>query len=103
MDAEGTIEEFCRRFGIPHEFGDRLRPLIERALSSPAEKRQRLLDLVERSFAEEARRRSSALSPRDLAPEEWSLLKTIALVLHAWNPPLWLRLWEEAHRRTQSS
>ncbi len=102
MEAERLIEELCLRFGICREFGDRLKPLVEIAVAASKEKRERLLGVVERSFAEEARRRSATLSPSDLPPQEWSLLKAIASVLHGWEPPLWLRLWEESHRRAQS-
>ena len=99
MEPSKKIAELCRKYGIPPEFGARLRPLLERANESPPEKRQRLLDLVERSFAEEARRLRRLLSPQDLAPEDFGLIKTVAGVLHAWEPPVWLRLWEEAQRR----
>jgi hypothetical protein len=103
MEAERLIEELCVRFGIERDFGDRLRPLAEIALTASAEKRERLLGVVERSFAEEARRRSATLRPRDLPPRDWKLVRTVATALHTWEPPLWLRLWEESRRRERSS
>ena len=99
MDPNRTITELCRKYGVPREFGKRLLPLLERARAAPRAKRRRLTELVERSFAEEARRLLALPSPRDLQPEEWGVVKTVAGVLHAWDPPIWLRLWGQGRRR----
>jgi hypothetical protein len=103
MEAARLIEVLCLRYGIGRDFGDRLVPLAEIALSAPPEKRERLLEVLERSFAEEERRRTAALRPRDLPPPDFAVVRAVATALHAWNPPLWLRLWEESRRRAQSS
>ena len=39
------------------------------------------------------------MSPRDLPPQDWDVVKTVAAVLHGWKPPVWLRVWEETQRR----
>ena len=90
-DPAKKIDELCRKHGVPKEFGARLRPLLERAHDASPEKRQRLVELVERSFEEEGRRVRRLLAPADLAPEDFALIKTLAAVLHAWHPPMWLR------------
>jgi len=104
MDVNQTIEELCATYGVPRAFGERVRPLIERAFEVPPPKRDRLLQLVERSFAEEAR-----LSPRTppmksrLTPQEISTLKTVAGILHGWSPPVWLSVWEQHLRGDDAS
>ena len=99
MDPAQRIADLCRRYGVSSDFGNRLTPLVARACESPPEKRRRLLDVVERSFAEEARRQKGRPSVRDLPPEDRKMISTVASVLHGWNPPTWLRLWEECRRR----
>ena len=103
MEPQKKINELCRKHGVSPAFGNRLRPLLEKAVVSPPEKRQRLIELVERSFEEEGRRVRRLLAPADLPPEEFDLIKTVAGALHSWDPPLWLRLWEEAQRRGRSA
>ncbi len=99
MDPNRTITELCRKYGVPREFGKRMLPLLERARNASSAKRRRLVELVERSFAEEARRLLELPSPRDFQPDEWGVIKTVAGVLHAWDPPIWLRLWGQGRRR----
>lgn len=100
MEFPHTIADLCRKYGVSTEFGNRLRPLFERARESQPEKQRRLLEIIERSFAEEARRNKARMKPQDLAPEEFGLVRAVARALHAWDPPLWLRLWQEAQRRS---
>ena len=99
MNPHRFIEEHCRRYGVPLEFGKRLTPLVERANSSPAEKKARILDLVTRSFEQEARRAEDRQEPtppsRRLSPGERKILLTVASILHAWSPPGWLEQWGE--------
>ena len=102
MNPHRFIEDLCRRYGVSHEFGKRLTPLVERANSSPAEKKARILDLVTRSFEQEARRAEEqggpAPPPRPLSPEERKILLTVASILHAWSPPGWLEQWGEGRQ-----
>ena len=39
------------------------------------------------------------MSPRELPPQDWDVVKTVAAVLHEWKPPVWLRVWEQTQRR----
>ena len=94
MDASSIIDELCRRFGVSPKFGNRLRPLIERAQVVPAESSRRIMDLVERSFAEEARRaREEEAERRANGQRERRVLSAVAAILHGWDPPEWLRDW----------
>ena len=93
MSPNDKIDELCRRHDVSASFGRRLLPLVRRALSSPEEKRERLLDLIERSFAEEARRKRAA-HQRGLSEKERELLRTVAGILHPWEPPKWMTRWK---------
>jgi hypothetical protein len=93
VDIDAHIEELCGTYGVSRAFGERLRPLLLRAMKSTAEKRARLLQLVERSFAEEAARPPTTMTPSDLPQDELAALRTVAGVLHSWNPPVWLKMW----------
>ena len=102
MDVNRTLFELCLAYRVPSAFGERLRPLLERAASSPPKKRERLLALVERSFAEEARREVREPRPAvHLSPEELSVLGTVAEILRTWNPPAWLHVWEQYLRKRE--
>lgn len=96
MDPSAIIDELCRRYGVSPKFGNRLRPLIERAQVVPAESGARIMDMVERSFAEEARRaREEETEKRENAHRERRVLSAVASILHGWDPPDWLRNWGE--------
>lgn len=99
MDAKRLIGELCSRFRVSVDFGRRLQPLVEKALAaSDPTKRKGLLDLVERSFAEESQRARRLRGVQD--PDDWRALRTVAGMLHAWNPPGWFERWEEPTRRS---
>ena len=102
MDTSRTIADLCRRYGVPRTFGDRLRPLLDRARRANPRVRRRLYRMIQQSFEQEARRLRSTMSPRDLPPADWKVVKTVAAVLHSWQPPTWLLLWEEAQRRKKT-
>lgn len=93
VTPDQTIADLCRKHHVPLGFGNRLLPLVRRALASPEEKRERLLQLVDRSFAEEARRRSRN-RPANLTTEDRRLLRTVGNVLHGWEPPDWMLRWK---------
>ena len=96
LDPSAIIDELCRRYGVSPKFGNRLRPLIERAQVVPAESGARIMDMVERSFAEEARRvREEEAQKRGTAQHERRVLSAVAAILHGWDPPEWLRQWRE--------
>jgi hypothetical protein len=92
MDVQQTIDRLCRNYGVARSFGERVRPLIERASACEPEKRARLLGLVERSFAEEALRAEKKRAQK-LTKREFSALKAVADTLHAWDPPSWFEDW----------
>ena len=88
---DADLDQLCSRFGVSHEFGRRLSPILRRALGSPPERRRFLLGLVERSFAREADRLRRRRSEREL--EEDRALVSIAGTLHAWDTPSWFKSW----------
>ena len=77
-------------------------PLLERARVSAPKARHRLLLTIKESLEQEARRMRTNVSPHDLPADDWKVVKTVANVLHAWEPPIWLKLWEESRRRRLS-
>jgi len=100
MEAKRLIGELCSRFRVSVDFGRRLQPLVEKALAtSEPRKRQGLLELVERSFAEEGRR-AERVRTGGSTPDEWRALRSVARMLHAWNPPGWFERWEAPVRRS---
>ena len=92
MTPLDLLRELCRRYGVSEDFGLRLRPLIERALKSPPEARRRILEMVERSFHQEASRLPRP-QPVQLTEADRRILRTVAGILHAWEPPDWLKQW----------
>ena len=102
MNPRRYIEDLCARYGVSPDFGQRLRPLVERAEQCDPEKRDRLLDLVARSFEQEARRAREKALPKSpvqaLSPTERKTLSTVASILHQWNPPGWLDTWGEGKK-----
>jgi hypothetical protein len=97
LEPGQIIADLCQRFGVSNEFGERLRPLVERAVRSEPDKRRRILDLIERSFDQEARR-ARLQTAQILSVEDKRVLTTVARVLHPWNPPRWLHYWEQHTR-----
>lgn len=91
MNPEETLATYCRRYGVPEEFGRRLLPLLERAAQAAPDVRQRILELVEQSFEKEATRRAAHRTPG--ADTEERVLRTVANVLHGWQPPAWVLRW----------
>jgi len=92
LDPDRILDELCRRHGVSRTFGERLRPLLDRARESNADARQRILALVERSFAQEAERvRTEARSEARVV--ERKMLSSVAAILHDWEPPDWLDKW----------
>lgn len=97
MDARRFIARMCSRFRVSLDFGRRLQPLVERAARAEPAKQRLLLEMVERSFVEEARR--AEIERSGCSPEDWSVLVSVASVLHGWHPPTWFERWEDESRR----
>jgi hypothetical protein len=95
LEADRIIADLCRRHRVSPTFGRRLRPLIERAQSALPDVRARIMELVDRSFAQEAVRARSEEAQTDFA-QELGVLRTVAVVLHGWEPPQWLVDWGDA-------
>jgi hypothetical protein len=95
MTPLDLLRELCRRYGVSEDFGLRLRPLIERALKSPPDARKRILEMVERSFLQEGSRPARE-PPSRLTEADRRILRTVAGILHAWEPPDWLKQWGDA-------
>lgn len=102
MTPNEKIDDLCARHDVSASFGRRLLPLVRRAMDSHDEKRERLLDLVERSFVEEAlRKRTARKAKRDqplLGERDRELLRTVAGILHPWEPPGWMAQWRRMRR-----
>lgn len=89
MTPRSILRDLCDRYGLPEADGERLLPLIERALKAPPGVRERILELVEDNLQRESRRRSACL---EQAQDERMLL-AVAKILHPWTPPDWLERW----------
>ena len=84
MNPQNLLQAMCKRHGIPTKTGERLLPLIRKALEAPAEVRNRILFLVDRNLAEKAK---GIESEKRLWNElDQDVLVAVARVLHGWNP-----------------
>jgi hypothetical protein len=98
MTPRELINDFCQRYGVSAAFGERMLPLAERAEHVNTDLRGRLHDFLERSFVAqaeaEAREAEADAAPwTPASPEEDRAVRTVASVLHAWEPPRWLDRW----------
>jgi len=91
LDARQFLDRLCHRHGVGRDFGRKLVPLVEKAMAAKEEKRRRILEMVERSVVEEARR--AARDRWGTGYEDWRALRTVASVLHGWEPPGWFDDW----------
>ena len=84
MNPESTLRSLCERNQVPYSLGERLLPIVRRALESPDETRDRILALVERNLRLRAEGGDGEERlDRDL---EHELLLAVARVLHDWGP-----------------
>lgn len=81
MTPQHILRDLCRRHGLPMKDGQRLLPLIDRALESPPNVRSRLLRLVDRSLE----KRAAEQGDRPTRGDRQALV-AVARVLHKWNP-----------------
>jgi hypothetical protein len=99
MTPRERIRDLCQRYGVSSAFGERMLPLAERAEDVRPDLRARMHAFIERSFLaqaetearEAAAEAASPWTPAD--PEEERLVRTVASVLHEWEPPRWLDTW----------
>lgn len=84
MTPESTLRALCERNQVPYSYGERLLPIVRRALEAPDETRERILALVERNLQQRADGvAGSEKLARDLENE---ILLAVARVLHDWSP-----------------
>ena len=94
MTAQDILDRFADRYSVSPQYGKRFLPLVGRSLSASPEIRARILSLIERSFRREEERlqlRRQAL----VSGPEWKMVRAVAGILHAWEPPEWLMSWGE--------
>ena len=89
MTPRQHLTDLCDRYGLPHERGERLLPLVERALSAPDGLKKRILGLVEGNLERESKRRQD---DREAELDE-RMLKVVARLIHSWSAPDWLENW----------
>ena len=77
------LRQMCKRHGLPPDFGERLLPLVRRALQAPDDVRQRILALVENNLARKA---DAEQKPKPLSEVDQAVLVAVARVLHDWDP-----------------
>jgi len=84
MTPESTLRELCERNQVPYSYGERLLPIVRRALEAPDLTRDRILALVERNLQQRA---DGEAGHEKLARElEHEILLAVARVLHDWTP-----------------
>jgi hypothetical protein len=94
MTPENLLRSMCERHGLPAEYGQRLLPLVRRAMEAPDEVRDRLLALVDGNLADHAQSGPSDAEDADGAQREVEIqrdidedvLIAVARVLHGWSP-----------------
>ncbi|MBK7644798.1 MAG: hypothetical protein IPJ19_17450 [Planctomycetes bacterium] len=84
MNPESTLRRLCERNQVPYSYGERLLPIVRRALEAPDATRDRILALVERNLQQRA---DGAADSEKLARDlESEILLAVARVLHDWSP-----------------
>jgi len=76
--SQRMLERLCRRHGVPIATGARLRPLLERAVSSEPAVRRKLVAVVEATL------RCEAEAIRRLEQTDHRYLIAVAAALHKW-------------------
>jgi hypothetical protein len=84
MTPEDTLRALCERTQVPYSDGERLLPIVRRALEAPDATRERILALVERNLQQ--RGGGSAGSEKLARDLENEILLAVARVLHDWTP-----------------
>ena len=94
MTPENLLRSMCERHGLPADYGQRLLPLVRRAMEAPDEVRDRILALVDGNLANRSES-SEADVEEEFAKNEQleaareadtDILIAVARVLHDWSP-----------------
>ncbi len=91
MIPHQILTRLSHRYGVSEDFATRFLPLIQRAERAAPDVRQRILQLIERTFqrqAEKAAREADKSIQEDLV-----VLRSVARMLHGWEPAAWLKTW----------
>lgn len=80
MTPERQLEILCRQHGVPRERGQRLLPLVQRALDAQGHLRERILDVVNGALRADA----AELGARATVREDDTYLRSIGRLLHDW-------------------
>ena len=83
MTPESLLQVLCERNGVPYSSGERLLPLVRRALEAPEQVRDRILILVDRNLREQSPEGGTEKIYQELEEE---ILVAVAKVLHDWTP-----------------
>lgn len=84
MTPEDTLRALCERNHVPYGEGQRLLPIVQRALEAPIATRDRILALVDQNLQQ---RVTSEAGHQQLARDiEHETLLAVARVLHDWTP-----------------
>lgn len=84
MNAENLLRAMCERHGLPPDYGQRLLPLVRRALLAPQPVRDRILRLVDTNLKSCA---DGSVDQHKLWGDlDKEVLVAVARVLHGWSP-----------------
>ena len=85
MTPENLLRSMCERHGLPADYGERLIPLVRRAMAAPDEVRDRILALVDGNLAQHAAKDGNP-GPLPAPDPDKEVLLAVARVLHNWTP-----------------
>ena len=85
MTPENLLRSMCERHGLPADYGERLIPLVRRAMAAPDEVRDRILALVDGNLAQHAAKDGNPC-PVPTPDPDTEELHAVARVLHNWTP-----------------
>lgn len=80
MSPERQLEILCRQHGVPRERGQRLLPLVQRALDAQGLLRERILEVVHGALRADA----AELGARTAARLDDTCLRSVGRLLHDW-------------------
>ncbi len=83
MTPERQLEILCRQHGVPRERGQRLLPLVQRALDAQGHLRERILEVVTAALRADA----AELGVQKAARLEDTCLRSVGRLLHDWPRP----------------
>jgi len=80
MTPERKLEVLCRQHGVPRERGQRLLPLVQRALDAQGQLRERILEVVTAALRADA----AELAAKAGAKLDDTCLRSVGRLLHDW-------------------